>query len=266
MKLVTIFSGKGGVGKTTMSILLASWLKYEKKERVVAYDFESPESRMMNKRNTDLSLLKMKDQTLMKLSDGNDFYPMGAIKGKPQGYTEGDLRKIADSIARAKDTGEGYIICDFPGRFEAKEAVYEITRRGLIDLMVFPIQQEDQSVASMLSVNKILKEPGFINGPSGKSTQDVLCFWNMVTKNDIHKEASKQQYELMFSMMGIPVSKTRIRYADTVKRSASAPVFVTTTVCYPKQFMLRAFPPEQGQDYPYIENLFMEIKERLDKI
>lgn len=261
MKLVTIFSGKGGVGKTTMSILLASWLKYEKKERVVAYDFESPESRMMNKRNTDLSLLKMKDPVLTKLSDGNDFYPMGAIKGKAQGFTEGDLRKIADSIEKAKNSGDGYMICDFPGRFEAKEAIYEITRRGLIDLIVFPVQQEDQSIASMLSVNKIIKEPGFI---AHKQEQEVLCFWNMVTKNDIYKDSLKQQYEQMFAMMGIPVSKTRVRYADTVKRSASAPVFVTTTVCYPKQFMLRAFPPEQNCDYPYIENLFMEIKDRLD--
>lgn len=266
MKLITIFSGKGGVGKTSMSILLASWLKYELHERVIVYDFESPEPRLLNKRNYDISLLQNKNQVLTELSKGNDFYPIGRIPAYPQGYSEAALMRIVDGIEQSKATGDGYIICDFPGRFEAREAIYSIASRGLIDLIAFPIQQEDQSIASMLAICKILRQPGFIEGTSNKDSQDILCFWNMITRNDTRSKIDNLgKYEVLFKAMNIPVSRTRVRYTDTVKRNSSAPVFVTTTVCYPKQFMLRAFPPEEkGSDKPYIEALFQEIKDRVD--
>ena len=267
MKVITIFSGKGGVGKTTMSIMFASWLKYHMKERVVAYDFETPESRMMNKRNTDLKIINLKSLVLTKMSEGNEFYPIGPIKGRPEGFTDKELENIASALQKAKETGPGYIICDFPGRFEKREAMYYLASRGLIDLIVFPITPEEQSVTSLLVVNDIINQKGFFVGLPENHKQQTLCFWNMVTRNDgRNKQDILPKYEILLSSMGLTISPTRIKFVDTVKRSSSAPVFVTTTVAYPRSNFIKAFPPEPGSDKPYIENLFEEIKDRVDAI
>jgi len=248
-----------------MSILLASWLKYEKGERVIAYDFESPESRMMNRRNQDLDLLKNGAPTLSRfVGENTDFYPMGAIKAKETGYSMQDLQNIATNIRKAKQTGEGYIICDFPGRFINKEAVFTLVQENLVDLIVFPLQPEQQSITSMFVVNKFLREPGFIkNG----GDQKILCFWNMVSRNDRRGNQDVcSGYENILTSMNIPISTTRINYVDSVKRPPTYQSMVTTTVCYPRLNMLKAFPPLDGQNKPYIENLFEEIKSLVDVI
>lgn len=267
MKVVSIFSGKGGVGKTSVSIMFASWLKYHKKERVVAYDFETPESRMLNKRNADLGILKLKTASLSKFTEGDDFYPVGAIKGRPEGYTEKELDAIATSLGKAKQSGPGYIICDFPGRFEKREAVYHLAKCGLVDLFVFPIVPEEQSVTSLFVITNMLRQKRFFQGVPDDYHQETLCFWNMVTRNDFRNGMDIiPKYEAMISAMGIPISPTRVKFADSVKRISSAPVFVTTTVAYPRSNFLRAFPPLPGEDKPYIENLFQEIKDRVDAV
>lgn len=268
MKVITIFSGKGGVGKTTFSILLASWLKYKLKERVVAYDFESPESRMMNKRNQDLLFLSNESPTLTRfVGENKDFYPMGAIKARTEGYTKEDLKVIATNIAKAKQSGSGYIICDFPGRFESKEAVYTLTRSGLIDIMVFPIQPEEQSIASMFSINNILNTPGFFSASSEKTKQEIYCFWNMVTKNDRNlKQDLLGRYETVMTNMQIPFSPVRINFVDTVKRLPTQQNMVVSTVCYPELNIIKAFPPRDDSKTPYIELLFHEIKDRVDAV
>lgn len=271
MKVVTIFSGKGGVGKTTMSILFASWLKYYLGERVVAFDFETPESRMLAKRNQDLTLLQMQSSRLKDLVAGNeDFYRIGAIKARrPEGYTDQELEAIANGLEQAKASGPGYIICDFPGRFEKREAIFYLACRGLIDLMCFPIEPEEQSVTSLFVINQILKRPDFfINMPAGHK-QEILCFWNKVTRNDSRsKQDIIPKYEQMLNALStpIPVSPTKINFVDTVKRNSSAAVFVTTTVCYPRANVIKAFPARDGGTKPYIENLFQEIKDRVDSI
>lgn len=268
MKIISIYSSKGGVGKTTMSILLASWLKYEKGERVLAYDFESPESRMMDKRNADLTALKMNTPILTKLCEGiKEYYPMAPVKGKSMGFTDKEIARIVDGLRMAKESGEGYIICDFPGRYQGKEPVVAIVKAGLIDLMAFPVQPEDQSITSLFIMKKILSEKGYFDKDSGKTAQDIMCFWNMISRNDKRgKQDIVAAYEDIFKAMNIPCAKTRINYVDTVKRSVTQPRFVTTTVCYPRLFMQQAFPPSQelGDGKPYIENLFEEIKARVD--
>ncbi len=261
MRVITIFSGKGGVGKTTMSIIFSSWLKYHMHERVVAYDFESPESRMMNKRRSDLTVLSLGAQSLKRFCESEDYYPIGAIKTKPDGFTDADLQTIAKRMREAKASGDGYIVCDFPGHFERRDAIFTLAKEKLIDLVVFPVQPEEQSVASMYVVNKILRGLGY--DAQGKNR--VMCFWNMVTRNDNrNKQDIIPEYEKDFNLLGIPVAKTKVKFADTFKRSSSAPVFITTTVCYPRANVVKACPPEAGQNVPYIENLFQEIKDCAD--
>lgn len=43
MKVISFFSAKGGTGKTTFNVLLASYIKYRLDKRVMVLDFDYPE-------------------------------------------------------------------------------------------------------------------------------------------------------------------------------------------------------------------------------
>lgn len=58
MVRVTIYNEKGGVGKTTITALLASYLAYAKGKRVCILDFDYPSYHFMEMRRSELSILK----------------------------------------------------------------------------------------------------------------------------------------------------------------------------------------------------------------
>lgn len=67
MRVITIFSEKGGIGKTTLSIMLVSFLAYEKKQKVFACDFDFPGYQMLNTRENDLRLISCGIRDLVNL-------------------------------------------------------------------------------------------------------------------------------------------------------------------------------------------------------
>lgn len=58
MKVFSFFSGKGGVGKTTLTILLASYLAYFLNLKVLVIDMEKPDGRILPFRNGDIHQLQ----------------------------------------------------------------------------------------------------------------------------------------------------------------------------------------------------------------
>jgi len=55
MKIYTVFNVKGGTGKTTFNVLLASYLQYEKGEETMLIDLDAPLFNASHIRNTELS-------------------------------------------------------------------------------------------------------------------------------------------------------------------------------------------------------------------
>lgn len=254
MKTLTFFSEKGGMGKTTFSVLMASWLAYHEGRKVYVIDFDYPGYQMMNMRNRDLQILKAGGNQLSVLSAGNDFYTIGKVKGNYQGYTRGELATIAENIVRLRGSGDGYVILDFPGRFMQNDPVYHLMRLELLDLVVFPIDTDIQSITSALNVNALLKDPSKF--PSGKD-QQVLLMWNRETANE---RAGRRDwyatYDSLFSRMRLPVAGVRMRNIEILRRDPPTFGFVRNTVCWPEANVARRCP--------YVGDLFREILMRLD--
>ena len=58
MKVISFFSAKGGTGKTTFNVLLASYIKYRLCKRVMVLDFDFPEFNLAHMRERDLLYLE----------------------------------------------------------------------------------------------------------------------------------------------------------------------------------------------------------------
>ena len=62
MKVISFLSAKGGTGKTTFNMLLASYLRYAKGKRVIAIDFDAPENNLSATREREVDALQEKKE------------------------------------------------------------------------------------------------------------------------------------------------------------------------------------------------------------
>ncbi|MBR6881741.1 MAG: ParA family protein [Bacteroidales bacterium] len=254
MKIITFFSEKGGVGKTTFSSMFASWLAYAKKEKVYVFDFDFPGYQMTNMRNRDLGTFEKGDNQLAQLASGNDFFQIAQIPGDYKGYKDAHLQDIAEKISGMKKL-DGYAVMDFPGRFLKCDPAYYLIKVGLIDLIVFPITTDIQSISSALNLTNIIRNPKSI--PGGKD-QSILYMWNMETANERKgKKDWYATYDHLFESMNIPVASFRMRDIEILRRDPPTFGFVRNTLCWPEvNVKMRC---------PYVEDLFSEIKQTLDE-
>jgi len=252
MKTVSIFTEKGGEGKTTLSMLFASYLRYHCFKGVVAYDFDTPNYQFASTREVDLYELKRTPALARLASDGGNFYPVEKVA-----VGAGLDARIIESIRLTHETDrDGYVVMDFPGRFLNSDIIGKVISQGLLDLLVVPVSSDRQSVISATTLATSVTRPTFFAPGSGKTRQETLLVWNKVSS----RESSTRRYDSYERMIrdtyGLDFCSTRVRDIVIARRDAGTPGFIRSTICWPDG-NVRRFAP-------YLPALFDEWLERLD--
>lgn len=250
MKVVTFFSAKGGVGKTTLSVIFSSWLSYSQKEKVFVTDFDYPSHHFFSLRQHEINVFNDPEQgaALRRMTLGNTLYPITKCNGKTS-FTQEELASIVAGVRREKfnHPENCYLILDFPGRFLPDDPVNVLVRNGLVDLVVFLADTDRQSKSDAVMVNKEMS----------RNHQKTLVLWNREAQNE--RTGKRDWYsgaEKTFNMLGIPVCKTRMRDILILRRDAETTGFIRSTMCFPESNIRKYCP--------YITDIFTEIKSRLD--
>ncbi len=264
MKFLTIYNEKGGTGKTTLTSLFCSWLSYRVEERVVALDLDFPSFQLDAMRQNDMKvfsdLLKNNPSSpVVRMCQEHEPFLLGKINEKNSMFTQSDLTSIGNTLRRMRDE-EGYLLLDFPGRYfggdaqgHGEDAISFLSRNGLIDLVVFPIDSDRQSVASALDISFRIRKAA----QEGGHKQDVLFLWNREAQKE--RKGRKDWYsdsERRFAELGIPVAGDRVHDILIARRDIGTFGFIRNTLCWPLQNINKACPN--------IENIFKEIKARVD--
>ena len=97
-KIISIVGEKGGIGKTTLNILLASELRYARGKKVLLLDMDDPQYSIYKKRNRELQLLEPEERRQ------KDVYPIEPV-------TVATIQKTVLEYYGRVD----YIIMDLPG-------------------------------------------------------------------------------------------------------------------------------------------------------
>lgn len=246
MKVISFFSEKGGTGKTTLTVLMASYLAYHEHRKVYVMDCDFPSYQFSKMRATDESLLNADNPAFLKAVGNNVPYKIGQIAPKDR-FTLPELESIANTL-RSHSKDDGYFFLDFPGRFLASDPANYLAQKGLIDLIVFPVDSDRQSRASAFMVGHTLK----------KATNQNMCvLWNKETAKE--RYGKRDWYDVptqRFIDMGIPVVHQRVRDILIARRDPNTFGFIRSTLCWPEQNIQRAAP--------YLENIFKEIQLRAD--
>jgi cellulose biosynthesis protein BcsQ len=97
-KIISVVGEKGGIGKTTLNIILASDLFYAKGKKVVLLDLDNPQYSIYNKRQRELESLDKEERQSMEL------YPIEPVT----------VATLQDTIVKHYGRVD-YIILDLPG-------------------------------------------------------------------------------------------------------------------------------------------------------
>ena len=214
MIVVSFFSAKGGTGKTTFNMSMASFLKYHLGKAVIVLDADTPEYNLYNSRVRELDC-KRKNGGI----DESALYPVWKVLDvTPEGIES--LAGKLDALRGSVD----YVLIDFPGSCVKDDAIWTFARRGVLDLVVIPVDMDPMVLASALQLAEIFTHTG----------QKVLLFFNKV-----HGKIPSEKYDAvaeLFRSRGFRMSECRIKNALAMSRDAeSGSNYLRSTICFPEK-------------------------------
>lgn len=224
MKVLTFYSAKGGTGKTTFNLLLASYLRYELGKKVLLLDFDSP--------LFSATLLRSKE--IQAVGQVDEAYPIQKVEDQSRER----LLSVVRNISSLKDDLD-YVVMDFRGSFAQDDAVLLFARYGVIDKVIIPVEMDQMSISSAHSLASVFM----------KSNQNVLLFFNKVVTRE-----NRDVYDQLASMLrdcGLTVSDHRILNRVHMRRDAGSANPLRSSVMFPTKRI--------QEENPEIIELFKEV-------
>ncbi|MDL2239157.1 ParA family protein [Bacteroidales bacterium OttesenSCG-928-K03] len=217
MKNKTLFiafsTQKGGVGKTTFTVLAASYLYYLKGYNVAVVDCDYPQH--------SISAMRKRDADLVS---GDDYYKQLAFsqfkaldkKAYPIlcAWAENAIETIEQYLESAQ-TDFDIVFFDLPGTVNSEGIIHTLS---CMDYIFTPITADrvvlESSLSFALSIDKLLVKNESVN------LKGLFLFWNQVDgreKTDLY-----EIYEKTILELNLPILKTFIPDTKRYKKELSA--------------------------------------------
>ena len=195
---VAFSTQKGGAGKTTLTVLVASYLHYVKGYNVAVIDCDFPQYSVfdMRKRDTKASVedpyyQKMAYEQIKKLNKKP--YPVVCCPA-------GEAIETAERL-KAKLPDLDFIFFDMPGTANNRDVINTVAK---MDYIFTPIIADRVVMESSIVFAKVINEH-FISMGKG-NVKAIHLVWNMVDGRE--KTELYEVYEQVISTLGLKVLKT----------------------------------------------------------
>jgi cellulose biosynthesis protein BcsQ len=196
---VAFSTQKGGMGKTAVTVLTASYLHYVKGYRVAVLDCDFPQHSIVKERKRDEGLVI-----------GNDYfkrmafemYRTGGVKAyRVKDSTAEKAIEDAQALMAASEKPYDMIFFDLPGTLNSKGVVNTL---AAMDYIFTPVSADRFVLESTLQYALMLNE-NIISVGRGR-IQGLYLFWNMVDSRE--KSPLYEAYENAIGEMGLRIMKT----------------------------------------------------------
>ena len=200
---ISICNQKGGVGKSALTTLLASYLHYICKRKVLVVDCDYPQWSIYTQRTRELEIL-----------DSNDYYKLlmtrqFKVSGQklwPVVRTTPD--KAVDEAERFKSEKE-YVpqitLYDLPGTVNTEGVIETFSK---MDCLFLPMKADKIVMESALSFARILSRQ-LVEDPAIRLKR-IFLFWTMVDRRE--KTSLYDLYDDIIRQLGLPLMETRLPY------------------------------------------------------
>ena len=191
-KFVAFSTQKGGAGKTTLTVLAASYLHYVKGFNVAVIDCDYPQHSIVEMRERDLKLA-LEDEHYKRLA----YEQFTRLQKKAYPVVESNTKEaLADADYLLPQGDFDYVFFDLPGTINNDRVVMEST----------------------LNYAVVVKE--HIMGREKSRMKGLYMLWNMVDGRE--KTELYQVYEAVMKELGLPVLKTFLPDTKRFRREQNA--------------------------------------------
>ncbi len=209
---------KGGVGKTTFTVLTASYLHYAKGYNVAVIDCDYPQYSIHAMRERDGEQVKSNEsykRLAMEQFKALDKRAYPILKS-----TTENAIVMANELLNETDMPIDLVLFDLPGTVNASGIINTLSQ---LDHIFIPITADRVVLESSLSFATIINKVA-VNNPESK-TKSLGIFWNQVDRRE--KTELYEVYGKGIRSLGLPLMDTRIpdskRYRKETARQGKTP-------------------------------------------
>jgi cellulose biosynthesis protein BcsQ len=226
---VAFSTQKGGAGKTTLTVLAASYLHYEMGYNVAIIDCDFPQHSIHSMRQRDLKMA-MEDEFYR----GMAYEQFTRLDKKAYPVVESDTGKAitdAEEVVEDYDTEFDIIFFDLPGTLNNRDLVHTLAH---MDYIIAPIAASRVVMESTLDYMISVRDNIVASGKSNIKAMYLL--WNLVDGRE--KTELYEVYEAVIKELDFPLLKTFLPNAVRFRREQNIehkPLFLSTL-----------FPPDKS--------------------
>ena len=182
---IALSNQKGGVGKSTMTVLLASYFHYVMGKRVAVVDCDYPQFSIQSLRARDMQNVEKSEYLQRMLYEqhertGQKAYPV--LTSGPD--------KVLETALRLADTCD-VVFFDLPGTVNSPGVLETIIN---MDYLFTPVVQDRMVMQSSLSFSTTVLD--YIRDRPEIPLKDILFFWNK-----IERRANTEVFDIYRMMM-----------------------------------------------------------------
>ena len=210
---ISICNQKGGVGKSALTTLLASYLHYICKCKVLVVDCDYPQWSIYTQRTRELEILDSNDYYKLLMTRQ---YKVSGQKLWPVVRTTPD--KAVDEAERFKSEKEyapQITLYDLPGTVNTEGVIETFSK---LDCLFLPMKADKIVMESALSFARILSRQ-LVENPAIRLKR-IFLFWTMVDRRE--KTSLYDLYDGIIRQLGLPLMETRLPYRSKFNKELLA--------------------------------------------
>ena len=203
---------KGGAGKTTLTVLMASYLYYVRGLKVLVVDCDYPQYSIKEMRDRDVEILRINSafkKNFMEQRERIQRDPYPILITKPE-----DALDRARAIIESGKEDYDIVLFDLPGTINNPGVAKTVS---LMDYIFCPVAADKLILESSLAFAMKVRDE--IMSVSGCSVKYMFMLWNLVDARE--KTDLYERYEEVFEEQMLQTLKTRLPDAKKYRREGS---------------------------------------------
>ncbi len=209
-KFIAFSTQKGGVGKTTLTVAMASYLYYCKGVKVLVVDCDYPQYSIDDMRKREKQLMDLSPAFKKTVTDTlvrTKLRPFPVLVCPP----EEAMQKVKDIVEGSEEID--MVFFDLPGTVNNHGVVHVV---NCMDVVIVPIAADNVVLESSLAFALKLQE---LLTTGRSQIKSLYMLWNMVDARE--KTDLYDRYEKLFEELGLPTLKTKVPDTKKYRREGS---------------------------------------------